>query len=370
MGKPTKLQRHLDLIAYLVVRRLPVEVEELMEQIPAYARKWRGGSGTDRASARRMFERDKDELRRAGIPIHTVRFNVNCGVEEREGYAIDRRDFYLPYLKLVQRAPGKPSYRPRSGVDTVELSEQDAPNALAALRRVAEVPSFPFAAEARSAFRKIAFDLDPAAFASDPHVLFLETPGSAELGDLLRQLSDALLTRRRVRFRYHGMYRNEVTERQVAGYGLLFQRGHWYLIGRDETREEVRVFRVGRMQEIVLNTKSRNKPDYPIPADFQMDDYVARQAWELGDEEEAIRARVKFRFPQSIWAARNGHGELAEELKDGAAVRWFQVQQVNPFVRWILSLQGGAEILEPAELVTEYRRLALAVVRKHESAHV
>ncbi|MGH7462364.1 MAG: hypothetical protein ACREMA_15235, partial [Longimicrobiales bacterium] len=105
MGKPTKLQRHLDLIAYLVGRRLPITVEELMEKIPAYAGKWNAGDETSRATARRTFERDKDELRRAGIPIRTVPFTLSYGLEEREGYAIDKRDFYLPYLNLVKGAP-------------------------------------------------------------------------------------------------------------------------------------------------------------------------------------------------------------------------------------------------------------------------
>src|SRR5687767_3410526 len=99
MTVPTKLQRHLDVIAYLVGRRLPVSVEELMEGIPAYAEKWNTGDATSRDSVRRMFERDKDDLRAAGIPLKTFKYTVD-GVES-EGYIIEKRDFYLPYLKLV-----------------------------------------------------------------------------------------------------------------------------------------------------------------------------------------------------------------------------------------------------------------------------
>jgi proteasome accessory factor B len=366
MARPTKLQRHLDLIAYLVGRRLPVEVEELMEKIPAYAGKWNAGDSKSRGAARRMFERDKDELRQAGIPIRTVPFTVSYGAEEREGYAIDRRDFYLPYLKLVQGAPRTATYRERGRADTVELTEADAPLALDALRRIAEVPAFPLAAEARSAFRKLAFDIDPAAFDSAARVLFLEPPGSAELSETLRLLSDALLARKRVHFRYHGMYRGETSEREVACYGLLFQHGHWYLIGHDAVRDDVRVFKVGRMADVVANARSPNTPDYQVPADFKVDGYVGRQAWELGEGEETIQARVKFRFPQSIWAARNAHGVLEQELTDGSSVRRFELQQVNPFLRWVLSLQGDAEIQEPAELIAELQRMAAIIARTHE----
>ena len=69
------------------------------------------------------------------------------------------------------------------------------------------------------------------------------TPVERELIDAvrkaLRTLSDAVLCARTVSFRYHGMYRDEVTERTVAPYGLLFQHDHWYLVGHDHLRDAV-----------------------------------------------------------------------------------------------------------------------------------
>jgi proteasome accessory factor B len=65
----SKTQRWLDLIAYLLGRRLPVAVEEIMEAGPSYAAAMAGGDEKASASTRRMFERDKDELRASGIPL-------------------------------------------------------------------------------------------------------------------------------------------------------------------------------------------------------------------------------------------------------------------------------------------------------------
>ena len=66
--KITKLQRWLDLIAFLIGRRYPVSVDQIMEAVPAYA-EGRGDDPTAVESVRRMFERDKKELRDLGIPI-------------------------------------------------------------------------------------------------------------------------------------------------------------------------------------------------------------------------------------------------------------------------------------------------------------
>jgi proteasome accessory factor B len=365
--KPTKLQRWLDIIAFLVGRRLPVSADELMRHVPAYAERWASADPKDHEAARRSFERDKDELRRFGIPIRTIPYRTP-GAPDMEGYLLERRDFYLPYLKLVREATGHRQYRDPFRVADVEVTEADAPLALDALRRVADVPGFPLGADARSAFRKLAFDIDPQAYSSHTPVLFMDRPGAAELTERLRTLSDALLARKRVTFRYHGIYRGEETSREVAAYGLLFQHGHWYLIGYDLTRDAVRVFRVGRMEDVVANRASPRTEDYTIPADFSLDAYVGREAWELGEEEAPVIARVLFRFPLSLWAQRNEHGIRETTTADGAVVRRFEVHQVDPFLRWLLSLEGEVEVLEPETLREELNALARRVARAHGEA--
>jgi predicted DNA-binding transcriptional regulator YafY len=366
---PSKLQRWLDIIAYLVGRRLPVSADELMRGVPAYAARWDSDDTTQHESVRRSFERDKDELRRLGIPLRTVKYSTADETDVHEGYIIDRRDFYLPYLNLVREATGESGFAARSRIAHVDVREEDAPLALSALRRVAQVPGFPLAREARSAFRKLAFDLDPHAFEPRSEVLFMEPPGSAELSDRLRTLSDALLARKRVTFRYHGIYRGEETAREVEGYGLLFQHGHWYLIGHDAARAGNRVFRVGRMEDVAANTRSPNTADYTIPDDFQLGDYVGRQAWELGEEEEqAVVARIRFEFPLSLWAERNGHGTLESRGGEGSSIRAFNVHQVNPFLRWLLTLQGEVEVLEPQSLRDELHVLARSIAAAHDDS--
>lgn len=364
----TKVQRWLDVITYLVGRRLPVSVDELMRAVPAYAERWKSGDETDRQTARRTFERDKDELRSMGIPLRTVRFSTSFSGEELEGYIIERRDFYLPYLELIslQQQP-KEHYSDRHRPDTVEIERDDAPLALEALRRVADLPGFSLAEDARSAFRKLAFDIDPDLFPQKSSaVLFAEKPGTAELSANLRVLSDALLARKTVTFRYHGIYRGTETNRRVDGYGVLLQHGHWYLVGHDHDRDDVRVYRVGRMQDVEANRKSPNRHDYAIPPDFRLDVYVGREAWELGEpEDKPVTAHVLFGFPRSLWAERNGHGSLLQRHDDGSETRAFDVHQVAPFLRWLLSLDGDAQLLEPAELVDELQALAKGIAAAH-----
>jgi predicted DNA-binding transcriptional regulator YafY len=345
----TKTQRWLDLIVFLVQRRFPVSVDEIMEGVPAYRPKWESEKESDRAAVRRMFERDKDELRAAGIPIGTLKYSIEHGAEEAIGYRLAQQAFYLPYLRLVTGArAAAPEARPAGALPTtLELDPSDLETAADALQRVAAIPGSPFAREARSALRKLSFDLDMDAVAGSP-VLFLDPAGAGGVRDVLALLTDAVHRRKRVRFRYHGIARGQPTDRDVAPRGLLYQHGHWYLVGQDATREAMRVFRLGRMADVALADAS-TVPDFEPDPGFRIADYTGRAPWELGDD-DPLQAVVRFDFPLSLWAERNGHGRLQEELPGGAALRTFDVRQVHPFLRWLQAQAGDAIVTDPPEL--------------------
>ena len=352
----SKTQRWLDLIAFLVQRRYPVSIDQVMEGVPAYTRKWKSESEKDRESVRRMFQRDKDELRALGMPLETLKYDIEYGTEKTEGYTLSSRDFYLPYLRIVGEESGERGKAKRAG--EVELDREVASTAVDALKRVADLPGFGLAEEARSALRKVAFDLEVDDLEGAP-VLYVDRPGAAEIRERMALLTDAVRSRKKVRFRYHGIYRGEPTDRTVCSYGLLFQGGHWYLIGHDELRDDVRVFRLGRMEDVEVNTKAAKTPDYEVPPEFDLTDYTRLEPWELGAGEEAgLGARVRFAFPALLWVARNGYGELVEEEPGGATIRQFDVHQVDPFLRWLQGFAGEATVVSPTELRDEQVALA------------
>ena len=224
----------------------------------------------------------------------------------------------------------------RSGAEprrspSIEVEAEDASTALYALSEAAALPAFPFAGEARSAARKLSFDLLHAP-GQEGRVLNLDQVVDDAVRVRMADLSDALLSRKRVTFEYHGLYRGERTSRDVAPYGLLLQRGNWYLIGHDALRDAIRVFRVARMASVRVNRKSPGTPDYEVPGDFDLDRYRNKEAWQLSEPgEDHLIARVRFPFPMSLWAERNRLGDLETELEDGAAIRRFEVYQVDPF---------------------------------------
>lgn len=370
--QPTKLQRWIDLVACLAKHQFPVERAEIWRQVPAYSQGV-DGSAQQKATVRRTFERDKDELRSLGVPIESVAQRRGFGAEEVIAYRL-AQGYRLPVLKLLQGGRPADSDASPSGAARharvamhFPLARQEADAALRGLQEISTLPAFPWAADARSAFRKLATDLEPAVPAGTP-VLYTPDPEAVGTSRLLDSLSAALRRRKRTTFRYRGMSRPEETSRRVRPYGLLFEFGKWYLIGHDDDREDIRIFRVGRMSRLVVNSRSPGTPDYGIPASFRLADYSGLKAWELGDmQAEPEEADVLFRVPRSSWAERNGFGELVERRPCGEQLRRFRVRNRNAFLRWVMSLLGEARIVAPSELYEEFRAMARSLAGKYDA---
>lgn len=365
--QPTKLQRWIDLVAYLAKRSFPVEKADIWKNVPAYARGL-DGTSQQKAAVRRTFERDKDELRSMGVPIESVVRKTVFGVDEAT-YRL-APGFRLPVLRLIRgdRPVGHEPAQARHGRRGLffELAQEEAHAALRGLGELATLPAFPWAAAAKSALRKLAPDLEPAMPAGTP-VLYAPDPEAAATAKFLDRLSGALCRRKQVNFKYQGMNRAGETDRRVRPYGLLFEHGRWYLLGHDEDRNDVRVFRVGRMSRVAANAKSPGKPDYQVPAEFDLREYSGRRAWDMGSiKAEPEDVDVLFAFPRSAWAERNGLGELLETRSCGGQVRRFRVRNRNAFLRWLLSLFGEARIAAPAEASEEFREMARSVSRLYE----
>lgn len=392
-----KIQRWLDLLAFLTRHRFPVTRGQIMDGVPAYRRaldeaRGEGAGGTegdrgegadstgsapakDPESVRRMFERDKKGLLELGLPLETVELG-HRGAEDDEqvGYRLRSRDFYLPYLRILKAgramdtpdagdpdAPARPATGPRASLPRVELELEDLEAVHQGLDLLSQVPDFPWGDEVRSARRTLSFDLHETR-SGPPTAPVIVRSDPAEVAGRTAVLTRAMELGKCVTFTYAGAYRDAVTDRKVHPWGLLFKLNHWYLVGRDLDREAVRVFRLGRMSELAMNTRRPGTPDFQRPADFSLAPWRDAHAWSLpSDDATETEVRVHFDFPQSLLAERNDMGSLETRGANGAQVRVFRARQVDALLRWLLTLQGEARPLSPPEVVRAWQSLVRSV---------
>ena len=335
-ARAPKIQRWMDLLAELLARAYPVSLEELTERVPAYR------AAPSKEARRRMFERDKDELKAFGVPLeHRV-----TAEGESVGYVIDRKRFYLPYLAL--RGPGRAA-RPRRALPTLEFEADELAAVVDAAETVRRVGDPLLAEAAASAIRKLAFDLPLDSVRSEDGVSVVR-PAREPDPDLFARLADALGRRKLISFEYHAIGKGETRRREVEPWGLFFIGQHWYLAARDPEAGGLRNFRLSRIAGARVNPKKEQSPDFAIPADFRLKEHArSREAWALGDA-GAVTAVVRI--------AEGGEGTVARSL--GAPVegrpdlRRFEVRRLDVFARWLLSFSSAVRPVEPPELLTAY----------------
>ncbi|MEP7346358.1 MAG: hypothetical protein ABI877_13900, partial [Gemmatimonadaceae bacterium] len=145
-----KVQRWTDLLAALLCRQRAITFEEIAREVPGYTEKAKD-------AAKRMFERDKKELKAFGVPIES---------EGEEGekdfrYRLRTADFYLPYLSVTtSRGKSAPTKVDRYGYHSLKSLSFDADELRAVAEgasRAQQLGSAPLAADATSAMRKLAF---------------------------------------------------------------------------------------------------------------------------------------------------------------------------------------------------------------------
>lgn len=358
------MQRWIDLIAALLRHHYAVDFASIAEEVPAYRQ------AKSAATIKRMFERDKDELRALGIPIESVPNDE--GVHDQ--YRLRARDFYLPYLTLIDEqgqrtTPRRPRGYGYQALTALELDATHLDLIVRAGRRVQQLGDVTLARDGAAALRKLAHDVRT------------QEPGTERIlaaahpADILDTLDDAIRRRKFVSFLYHGFGRNAHTTRTVRPYGLVFLSGVWYLVAHDADAAHdtpAKQFRVQRMRDVTLSGSKPQQPDFEVPVQVDLRRYAAvRQPWELGTD-EPIEAMVAFHAPRGATHDAIVLGAVHDDDPQDDAVirRRFTVRRVDAFARFLLAQGGDARPLGPPAVVAAFEDLVQRTVAAYDAEPV
>ena len=314
-----KAERLIDLIAMLLEAQRPVTLERIRRSIPGY------GQATT-PSFKRMFERDKSELREMGIPIQVEPLDP---FGEEQGYRIPKEEYYLPEIAFT--------------------SEEKI--ALLLVNRLSSGEMTPLSREAASALHKLSPDLgDGSRLGQTRSAHWRFAPQRVPVEEL-SGLWEAAVGRRTVRFVYHSLGKGKARERELDPYGLYFERGTWYVVGYCHLRKQIRSFRISRIEsDVELARLGETGPDFDRPPDFKLEDYSRILPWEF-EEGASCEARVSF-SPRIAWLVERDLGDVYrfEPGEDGGGILHVTVRNEDAFLNWVLPFAEDAEVLSPPQL--------------------
>ncbi len=137
-------------------------------------------------------------------------------------------------------------------------------------------------------------------------------------------------------------------------HGLTWHNGSLYLIAWSARREEIRNYKVDRIEEATIGSDVK----YAVPDDFSLEEWQ-KKAFDVfrGDGKGLYSVCIRFnrdaaRYVQESWwhdsqqfhANRDSSVEMALELTELTAV-----------TKWVLSFGRNATAIEPQELIERIR---------------
>ncbi len=160
-------------------------------------------------------------------------------------------------------------------------------------------------------------------------------------------LREGILSRRPVRMRYHSPQYEAPSERDVEPYSLQYYRNVWHLDAFCRLRQEMREFRLDRIDGLTLLAET-----------FTRDDQLMERS--RRNRERSVVVRVRFAPGSLRWVREERHwGYVADE---GDGVLRFAVERPADIVPWLLRWGASAEVIEPdavrAAIAGEAHRIA------------
>ncbi len=303
-----RLERLINLVIALRETRHPLLATEVRRRVAGYGQ-------SDPEAFRRMFERDKADLREMGVPVETVSIDRFGRSADRLGYRIDPRRYDLPELDLE-------------------------PAELAALALAVQITGL--ADEASSGLLKLAVDVGDPGTPTVTGQVSIEVPLDAPCRG---ELMEAQLARQVVRFVY-AIPGTPPARRTVDPHALVHRRGRWYLVGRDHDRDAQRVFRLDRILGSVRPVGEPGAFDAPQAA-IGPDDVVPPVP-EGAPEIARVAAS-----PEVAWeVARSARGSGAEATPAGWTAFTVAVRDPEQFAGWVSTFGSELMVLDPPELRT------------------
>lgn len=301
MGKTDRL---LNLLAALINTSRPLTAEELIERVPGYS-----GDGE---SLRRMFERDKENLREMGIPLHSELDETRD--PPRDAYIVHRNDYELPDPQLTQEELAA-LHLARSAVHLEGVDPEDLGDGLRKLGGVvaSEDPSIAVLA----------------------HIPGL---GDDQTHDLLEDAFQAVRDYRIISFQYGDK------ERSVKPQRVWSSRGSWYLSGIDQSVDDLRHFRLDRIDgKVQLSEPGAFEPLSPA-------ELSSFRPWEYGTGEPVVvSVLVDSAVKHSVHQEFDGL-EVTETRQNGDQVIALKVSDMDGLYRFIYSLLEFCEVLAPVDV--------------------
>ena len=271
--------------------------------------------------SRRTINRDIEDLCKAGIPIRTAQ-GTGGGISIMDGYRMDR---------------------------TI-LTSKDMQMILAGLRSLDSVSGSRYYEQL---MEKIQTGSSEFISGRDSILIDLSSWHRDTLSPKIGLIQDAIELKKTIRFQYYSPGGD--TEREIEPYYLIFKWTSWYVYGYCLLRNDFRLFKLNRMDNIFHVASFTGDREVPMP------DLSNKKVFPTKD-------RVKAVFDSSMkWQLVEEYGvDSFTEMDDGNLLFEHEYADDEGLIAWMLSCRDKVIVLEPERIREKLYQITSEIAIRYE----
>ena len=270
--------------------------------------------------SRRTISRDIADLCRAGIPVETSQ-GTGGGIRIMDGYRLDR---------------------------TI-LSSKDMQMILAGLRSLDSVSGSTYYLQL---MEKLKAGSSEFIGGRDSVLIDLSSWYRETLTPKIELIQNAISDQKLLRFSYYSPQGE--TKREIEPYDLIFKWSSWYVYGFCLLRQDYRMFKLNRMDDIVTGQTFDKRKEIPAPQ-------LSNEA--IFPPQNTVKAVFE---PSLKWRLIEEFGrDSFTELPDGKLLFEHDYADDEGLIAWILSYREMAEVLAPKRIRKQLYRITSGLAEKY-----
>jgi predicted DNA-binding transcriptional regulator YafY len=175
----------------------------------------------------------------------------------------------------------------------------------------------------------------------------------------LRQLRRAIVGRHSLRFRYYARQSQDgastESTRTADPYGLVHIDGAWHLVAYCHLRQDIRHFRVERMDQLAVLAQT-----FTRPADFTLEQRENNLS-------RTLVVRALFDSMVAYWVRESpSFFAVAAEPHDDGLLVTLRVRHERDVLQWLLGWGSHVRVLEPDSLRALLAQEAAEILRNNQ----
>ncbi|WP_077309169.1 helix-turn-helix transcriptional regulator [Terribacillus halophilus] len=180
----------------------------------------------------------------------------------------------------------------------------------------------------------------------------------------LKELEQAVADEYSVKILYHKSGEKQLNYRLIDPYRIIYWNNKWYVIGYCHLRNDIRSFRVNRMESLMLTENKFNRP-----ADFSARDFFIKSILPTTEDKEEIISLV-INGDKSVLTDICQHwflGHYLQERTSNQAVFLIEKDMLHSYVPYLLlPYNKSIKVIEPISLKTRLVEVLSELITFHQ----